>query len=93
MNSLSQPLASTISERVTSVDFFRGFTMFLLVGEAAELYGLFLKMDNPVMQFIGTQLGSPRMARTALLGPDTAFLYVYRRCVHPVCGGQQIKKR
>lgn len=56
MNTLSQTGNSTLSDRVTSVDFFRGFTMFLLVGEAAELYGLFPKMDNPVMQFLGTQL-------------------------------------
>jgi len=56
MNPTSLPASTTVSERVTSIDFFRGFTMFLLVGEAAHLYGLFLKMDNPVMQFLGRQL-------------------------------------
>ena len=56
MNALSQPTGSPVAERVTSVDFFRGFTMFLLVGEATQLYGQFLKIDSPVMQFLGTQL-------------------------------------
>lgn len=44
-----------ITGRITSVDFFRGFTMFLLAGEAAGIYETFFKFDNPVMQFFGTQ--------------------------------------
>lgn len=46
---------SPLPGRVVSVDFFRGFTMFLLAGEAAGIYAMFLKFDNPVMQFFGTQ--------------------------------------
>jgi predicted acyltransferase len=42
--------------RVTSVDFFRGFTMFLLSGESARLYDQFLEMNSGFMQFFGTQL-------------------------------------
>jgi predicted acyltransferase len=42
--------------RVTSVDFFRGLTMFLLAGEASHLYTYFGKMDSSVIQFFGTQL-------------------------------------
>jgi predicted acyltransferase len=42
--------------RVTSVDFFRGFTMFLLAGEASELYSHLLNADNSVVHFIGNQL-------------------------------------
>ncbi len=45
-----------IFERVTSVDFFRGFTMFLLIGESTRLYEHFLSIDNGFMQFMGTQL-------------------------------------
>ena len=41
--------------RITSVDFFRGFTMFLLAGEATQLYEHFLEMDGTVAQFLGTQ--------------------------------------
>jgi predicted acyltransferase len=56
MNTTSQPLNPQVSGRITSVDFFRGFTMFLLAGEATELYEHINKIDNGVMQFFGTQL-------------------------------------
>ena len=36
----SNELAQRITGRITSVDFFRGFTMFLLVGESTRLYYL-----------------------------------------------------
>lgn len=42
--------------RVTSVDFFRGFTMFLLAGEASLLYDHFLEADSGFLNFLGTQL-------------------------------------
>ena len=49
--------ASPIVERITSVDFFRGFTMFLLIGESTGLYGYFSSIENSsVMRFFGTQL-------------------------------------
>jgi predicted acyltransferase len=51
---LQTPVTS-IPERITSVDFFRGFTMFLLAGEATELYEHFNKFNNGFMQFLGTQ--------------------------------------
>jgi len=41
--------------RVTSVDFFRGFTMFLLAGEATELYSHLIHSDNSVVHFLGSQ--------------------------------------
>jgi len=47
---------STASDRIISVDFFRGFTMFLLIGESTRLYSHISKIDNGVTQFIGTQL-------------------------------------
>jgi predicted acyltransferase len=47
---------SPLPGRVTSIDFFRGFTMFLLAGEAAGVYETLLKSGNPVAQFLGTQL-------------------------------------
>jgi len=42
--------------RVTSIDFFRGFTMFLLAGEATELYGQLEKSQVGIIHFLGTQL-------------------------------------
>jgi predicted acyltransferase len=48
--------SGTLTERINSVDFFRGLTMFLLAGEASLLFETFLKLDNPVMFFIGIQL-------------------------------------
>lgn len=56
MNETSQTTGSPLPGRITSVDFFRGFTMFMLAGEAARLYSTFLKYDSGVMNFIGTQL-------------------------------------
>ena len=47
---------SPLPGRVTSVDFFRGFTMFLLAGESTLLFEHLLEMDNGLMHFIGTQL-------------------------------------
>jgi len=45
-----------IAGRITSVDFFRGFTMFLLMGESTELYNYLHSIDCGFMQFLGTQL-------------------------------------
>jgi predicted acyltransferase len=55
MNSNAHTISSPLPGRVTSVDFFRGLTMFLLAGEAAQIYEHFLKFDSRIMQFIGTQ--------------------------------------
>ncbi len=55
MNTKAETMSSPLAGRVTSVDFFRGFTMFLLAGEATRLYGQFDKFDNGIMQFLGTQ--------------------------------------
>jgi len=41
--------------RVTSVDFFRGLTMFLLAGEASNLYSHLMKVDSSTVQFIAGQ--------------------------------------
>ncbi len=48
--------ASSIGERVASIDFFRGFTMFLLIGESTHLYGQLFSIDTGFTQFLGTQL-------------------------------------
>ena len=56
MSTLKQPATPIIPGRVKSVDFFRGLTMFLLVGESTHLYNHFLEMDSGIMQFFGTQL-------------------------------------
>ncbi len=51
-------LTTKESERILSIDFFRGITMFLLIGEFSELYG---NLNDPyfkgtIISFIGTQL-------------------------------------
>jgi predicted acyltransferase len=46
---------SPLPGRVTSVDFFRGLTMFLLAGEAAHLYSHLMDVNSNVVQFIGNQ--------------------------------------
>jgi len=48
-------LENQAPERVTSVDFFRGFTMFLLAGEASLLYDHFQDADCGFLQFLGIQ--------------------------------------
>jgi len=55
MNTNEQTINPPLPGRVISVDFFRGFTMFLLAGEATRLYGQFEKFDSGIMQFLGTQ--------------------------------------
>ena len=56
MNLNSQLKSNPLPDRVLSVDFFRGFTMFLLAGEASGIYELFGKYDSGFMQFMGSQL-------------------------------------
>ena len=46
----------TLPGRITSIDFFRGFTMFLLAGEATELYGQLEKSNNGIIHFLGMEL-------------------------------------
>jgi predicted acyltransferase len=43
-------------ERVTSIDFFRGFTMFLLIGESTGMYGHLGDINTGATQFLGDQL-------------------------------------
>jgi predicted acyltransferase len=47
---------SVIGERMISIDFFRGFTMFLLIGESTRLYSHIRNIDTGFTQFLGTQL-------------------------------------
>jgi predicted acyltransferase len=52
---LRPPTLNCAPYRVRSVDFFRGFTMFLLAGEASGLYVCFLKSEYWIFQSLGTQ--------------------------------------
>ncbi len=56
MTAESKTVSSPLPGRITSVDFFRGFTMFMLAGEATRLYSHLRKFDSSVVSFIGTQL-------------------------------------
>lgn len=44
------------ADRVTSIDFFRGLTMFLLIGESTHLYSNLNSVDSVVVRFFATQL-------------------------------------
>jgi predicted acyltransferase len=55
MNAEPNTTIPPLPGRITSVDFFRGFTMFLLAGEAARLYSNLMQVDSKVVQFIGNQ--------------------------------------
>jgi len=57
MNKTSENPSASTGQRITSVDFFRGFTMFLLIGESTRLYSHIRSIEGcAVMEFIGTQL-------------------------------------
>lgn len=55
MSTEQKSVTSPLPGRVASIDFFRGLTMFLLAGESTRLYEHLVKLDNPVIQFIGNQ--------------------------------------
>ena len=55
-NPMTKDTAPVFLERVTSIDLFRGFTMFLLIGESTHLYGYFGSFEGSIiMQFLNTQ--------------------------------------
>jgi len=56
MEEVSVKQGSSIEERINSIDFFRGFTMFLLIGESTRLYGYFESINSGFTHFLGTQL-------------------------------------
>lgn len=56
MTAIKQNSGSIMAERFTSIDFFRGFTMFLLMGESTGLFGHLLSINNGITQFVGNQL-------------------------------------
>jgi predicted acyltransferase len=56
MNAKAQSTSTVLPGRVTSVDFFRGFTMFMLAGEATRLYDQLPEFHSRILQFFGTQL-------------------------------------
>ncbi|HOU95843.1 MAG TPA: DUF5009 domain-containing protein [Bacteroidales bacterium] len=55
MSTESKTFSSPLPGRIISVDFFRGLTMFLLIGESTRLYAHLLDLNNPVLHFIGNQ--------------------------------------
>lgn len=54
-NDLNQ-INKSVPERVKSIDFFRGFTMFLLMGESTGLYKHLGDINSNVMQFVSVHL-------------------------------------
>lgn len=55
MSSDSSVISQPLPGRITSVDFFRGVTMFLLAGEAAEVFEHLNDTGSGFFQFLGTQ--------------------------------------
>lgn len=53
---MEQPTSQILPGRITSVDFFRGITMFLLAGESSLLYDHLTESNTGIIQFFGTQL-------------------------------------
>ena len=45
-----------ISNRIKSIDFFRGLTMFMLAGEASSLFSYLRQSNNGFLYFLGNQL-------------------------------------
>jgi predicted acyltransferase len=61
MNKISENKVDPISQRITSIDFFRGFTMFLLIGESTRLYSHLHSIEGcAFIEFLGTQLSHQR---------------------------------
>src|SRR5664280_2504800 len=57
MDKITKDFSTPVTQRITSVDLFRGFTMFLLIGESTHLYGHLSSIENSsLIQFIATQL-------------------------------------
>jgi predicted acyltransferase len=56
MDAKVQMSGAPVTDRVNSIDFFRGLTMFLLAGESTRLYDHFLEANSGFLQFFGTQL-------------------------------------
>ena len=57
MNKITKKPASIIGERIVSVDFFRGLTMFLLIGESTHIYDHISSIESSsVLRFIAIQL-------------------------------------
>ncbi len=55
MDANTQTMTPPVPGRVTSIDFFRGFTMFLLAGEATELYVQLENSNIGFVHFLGVQ--------------------------------------
>lgn len=55
MDTKTHTMSPPLPGRVTSIDFFRGFTMFLLAGEATELYSQLERSHIGIVQFIGME--------------------------------------
>jgi predicted acyltransferase len=56
MGANSAEQTSQVGDRIHSIDFFRGFTMFLLIGESTRLYDHINSIDTGLTHFLGTQL-------------------------------------
>lgn len=56
MGKTAPSATDTLNERISSVDFFRGLTMFLLIGESTRMFDHINEIDNGFFHFFGTQL-------------------------------------
>ncbi len=56
MNTDNLTTSQVLPGRITSIDFFRGFTMFMLAGEASSLFDHLNEFNSGFVRFFGTQL-------------------------------------
>src|SRR5258706_7685347 len=94
MDTISDNPAPSVTGRMTSVDLFRGMTMFFLVGEGAGFYGHFESMEgNGIGQFIGMLFTHHDWHGLHFWDLITAVFHVYCRRCYPICRREQNKKR
>lgn len=77
MNIESEINKPVLPGRIMSVDFFRGFTMFLLAGEASSLYDHLNESGWRFIRFFGTQLSHHEGIKIFYHHRDELHLYLY----------------
>jgi len=69
------------NDRLLSLDFYRGLTMFLLIAEFSHLFSFLVmpQLEGTFIYAVGTQFHHVRLGRNAFLGFNPTIFYVYCR--------------
>lgn len=81
-----------IADRIKSVDFFRGLTMFLLMGESTGLYKHIGSFESKSMHFIGAQLSHPAWSGMTFWDLIQPFFMFIVGVTIPVAVSNKLKK-